>query len=149
MDALRNRLHDIELRSDPKNETLMDVLSHRLHDLELRSDPKNETLSIRLVNHRFARVTSVALGVIADEEVALRLKAGRKVGNALCKVSPHMVISDGPVIVHRDTFQGCSSLLSITLPSSVMSVDIGCFIDCPYAEITVPAHLADAFFGKV
>lgn len=99
---------------------------------------------------RFAR-SSVVCRAAAESarpevvaiEVARRLTADKWISmNALCAACPHLIAQHGPAKVGPQAFWNCTSLMSITLPSSVTSISSDAFIRCTsLTTVTLPATL--------
>jgi hypothetical protein len=64
-----------------------------------------------------------------------------------CTALKTAVIGEGPVIIYTGTFRGCTSLKSITLPSTLHTIDIEAFQGSGLTAITIPPGVRVIYYG--
>ena len=71
-----------------------------------------------------------AVHAVVLNEVARRLKAGKRVGDAICTKCPTLVVPAGVTSIGDFAFEDCTSLTSIVLPAGLKSVGDQVFFSC-------------------
>ena len=109
-----------------------------------------------LANRACRKAADAVLVRVAASEVAARLRAGKRVCNALCERVPDVIVPDGIAKICPWAFQGCAALHSIHLPGSVVETGNKAFDCChglTHVEIAagpcgVPRRIGDnSFYG--
>ena len=87
--------------------------------------PALDFASFARANHAVNTSASSVTHIVGANEVAMRLVAKQKVGNALCARFPKLIVPElaGLEQIGIGAFEGCRALESITLPAGVKCID--------------------------